>query len=1132
MFPFYKSDKAFHYLIMMLLVCFSVKAIYALEPRSTSETRPGVLDLSQWNYQEEGMLDLRGEWEFYWKQILSPEELSQGGSLNKTGYAPFPHVWGRGEVIKGSLITGEGYATYRLKIILPEANQIWAFKFLDLGTAFRAYVNGKLFASAGIVGTSKESMTPAYRPQVAPFYASEREVDVVLHISNYYHDLGGPWWATSLGTFEAAKAAEKKEILFEMFLIGSIFIMVPYHLGLFFLRRNDKPSLYFGLFCLLMALRTGVVGQKLLSPLFPGNYWVLQMKLEYLNFYLAVPVFMLFVQSVFPKDYPQKILKYFLILGFGFSGLVLVTPATVYTQTLMLYQVIALMAIACFFYVCVLGINRKREGARILAFGTGVFLITALNDILYMNSIIATGNWTAVGTFVFIFSQAYLLSQKFTASFITTEKLSEALAEKNEQLKEHAQELKRLDKLKDEFLANTSHELRTPLNGIIGIAESLLDGATGELKQETKDNLSMITQSGKRLSNLVNDILDFSKMKNQELQLQLKAVDIRSMTDIVLKMSNTLIRNKPIQLYNKIPKDFPLIEADENRIEQILINLIGNAIKFTHEGHVTVSAEWKGNTARVFIKDSGIGVPEEKQKLIFESFEQGDGSTARQYGGTGLGLSVSRKLIELHHGEITVQSRVGEGSTFIFSIPLSKRLKNQVVSEKKDPGENELSAAPAKTAISAEPSLARELALSAKQAENEASSAMETAPGGEERETILIVDDEPINVQVLVNQLKLQNYKVLTATDGYQALEILEKEVPDLVLLDIMMPRMSGYEVCQRIRQKHGATNLPVVMLTAKNQADDIVQGLQCGANDYLTKPFHKKELEARVHRLLEFKKAIAELQYTERLRLELETAHSVQEFLIPHEIPALKEMEIANFYKSASEAGGDWYNYRYRPDFGTLDIVVGDVTGHGVQAAIVTAIAESVFIAIETERLKGSRMGRRDIHQLHPSYFLELLNEVLVATTGVRFNMTCFYSVIDFESQQMVSVGAGHPPCLIWRPSKFTVNLHGKTKQKEVLQISIPSMPLGSVDGGPFYKVVVQDLQKDDVILWYTDGLLENYNAAHQEFSLRTLKKILQQSADRSAEEIKDEIIRQAYHFYGETPTEDDITLIVGKIR
>lgn len=388
--------------------------------------------------------------------------------------------------------------------------------------------------------------------------------------------------------------------------------------------------------------------------------------------------------------------------------------------------------------------------------------------------------------------------------------------------------LQQIDQLKDQFLANTTHELRTPLHGIVGIAESLFEEADEKSPGELRKNLHMIMASGRRLTSLVNDLLDFSKAKNQDLQLKPESLDLHVLAEVVLRSCQPLIGDSPVELRNDIPADLSPVLADSNRLQQILYNLVGNAIKFTRKGHVSVGAVSKDGMFEIVVEDTGIGIPPDKQEAIFRSFEQADGNTAREFGGTGLGLSITRQLVELHGGKIRVESAPGIGSRFFFTLPISSQPTQLVPSP-----------APAKrpSIDSSRPIPLTELNLSN----------LIPVPGtGKIR--LLVVDDEPINHQVLRNYLGEQRYEITSVMDGTKALEVLDQgQKFDLVLLDVMMPRMSGYEVCQKIRDKHLPSELPVIMVTAKNQVQDLVEGLGVGANDYLSKPFSKDEFLARV---------------------------------------------------------------------------------------------------------------------------------------------------------------------------------------------------------------------------------------------------------------------------------------------
>ncbi|MFZ9520983.1 MAG: response regulator [Silvanigrellaceae bacterium] len=413
-------------------------------------------------------------------------------------------------------------------------------------------------------------------------------------------------------------------------------------------------------------------------------------------------------------------------------------------------------------------------------------------------------------------------------------------------------ELRKADKLKDDFLANTSHELRTPLHGIVGLAETLVSGAEGNISSKVRENLNLIALSGRRLTNLVNDLLDFSQIKQRELKLRLSNVELRPMVQILFSLNETLLGTKRIELHNNVEPNLPLLEADESRLQQILQNLIGNAIKFTHEGHIGVSAVIEGKQLRISVKDTGIGIEQSKRQRIFNSFEQADGHINRAYGGTGLGLTITKQLIELHGGNIRVESEPGVGSEFSFTIPICiDSLKN--LDQFSQPG------MPQTTPITRPRMLDSKSTWweVGKEEQNGRSGGMVEAKFHSERGAykVLVVDDELVNRKVLQNQLQNEDYQIIIAEDGHAALEAMANFKPDLVLLDLMMPRMSGLEVLAEIRKKHQVAELPVIILTAKNQINDLITCFGKGANDFLMKPFSQAELLARMRNHLQISK-------------------------------------------------------------------------------------------------------------------------------------------------------------------------------------------------------------------------------------------------------------------------------------
>lgn len=415
-------------------------------------------------------------------------------------------------------------------------------------------------------------------------------------------------------------------------------------------------------------------------------------------------------------------------------------------------------------------------------------------------------------------------------------------------------ELQKTDKLKDEFLASTSHELRTPLHGIIGLAEVMLDSLKSQRSKEEILQLTMIVANGRRLNNLLSDLLDFYKMKEREINVDLTQISLLSLSEAVITFSKPLLGQKNLVLENRISKNIPTISADESKLEQILYNLITNAIKFTQTGSIIVDAKLTDELVEISITDTGIGIPAEKLEQVFEVFTQVDGSMSKEQQGTGLGLSITKKLVELHGSKMMVESEVGKGSCFYFSLPVA-RASSPLIDYSYPASENIKMLGDRMQDIY--PTVSESITNN-------------QTPANRHQHTILVVDDEPANLVILKQCLNSQNYHVLLAKNGIEALSVMEKQIPDLILLDLMMPKMDGYEFCQIIREKWDLISLPILILSAKNRLKDLEKGFQIGANDYLTKPFHPREINARVKTLLLAREAIKHLQENERLLGEI----------------------------------------------------------------------------------------------------------------------------------------------------------------------------------------------------------------------------------------------------------------------
>lgn len=658
-----------------------------------------------------------------------------------------------------------------------------------------------------------------------------------------------------------------------------------------------------------------------------------------------------------------------------------------------------------------------------------------------------------------------------------------------------ANRLQQIDRMKDEFLANTSHELRTPLNGIIGIAESLHDGATGPLPQTTRANLSMIASSGRRLSRLVDDILDFSKLKTRELELRRGVVGMREITEIVIALSRPLLAERKLSLVNQVPADLPLVDGDENRLQQVMHNLIGNAIKFTPSGTITVRGREIDGQVEISVADTGVGIPEARRSRIFESFEQADASTAREYGGTGLGLTITRQLVELHGGEIRLESTEGEGSTFSFTLPIADE------ADRAEPAGKPLETAQSLAERAAD--LGSDEALTAASGTvGDPVSRPAVAESADSRLAgikVLTVDDDPINLQVLHNILSLEGCELTEAPDGETALALLEDSYrPDLVLLDVMMPRLTGFEVCERLRQRFSGNELPVILLTAKNQVSDLVVGLASGANDYLTKPFSKSELIARINTHLSLSKAHTAEAENKRKAEELQQARAIQLSMLPQKLPELPYLDIAVYMKTATEVGGDYYDFFPQED-GGLYVATGDATGHGIPAGMMVAMTKSTIKALDVQS---------------PHTLLKMANQVIRAVNPV--NMTMALNALSISDSGFAISSAAMPPAFLYRGDRGAAE-----------EILVEGLPLGAM-GDSDYSLRVVEFKRGDSLVLISDGLPELRNPDGDILGYDAVQQAVSDHGAGPAQELLDQIVALGDAWSGGRALDDDITVVV----
>ena len=420
---------------LILVLAFLPVSYLQAEPATAKQ---GILDLRSADPDEIHFLD--GDWAFYWNRFVNPLSLRSPESAEGAVSAPLaekpdlfaevPDDWNSLEVAGAR--DGIGTATYYLRVLLPEEHPPLSLKFLDESSAYALYVNGKLYGENGQVARSEEGYVPSYKTRLYELQEKGTVLDIVVHVANFGHRKGGLWERIRIGPQSVVRQYREGRIVFESFIAGTLVIMGFYHLGLFYLRRKDLSTLWFGLFCLIIVLRLVLIGERLLHDIMPGGWWETLLRLEYLSVYGGLTTFIAFVHSLYPGETSRRFLQGLLVVSGCFALFALFSPTIWFTHSVDYSQFVLLVSIGYAVVVFGLAIYRKREGAIFVSVASLVLSATVVNDLAYNQQMIRTTQLVAVGLFVFIFIQAFILSIRFSRAFSTIESMKDSLQKYNQ----------------------------------------------------------------------------------------------------------------------------------------------------------------------------------------------------------------------------------------------------------------------------------------------------------------------------------------------------------------------------------------------------------------------------------------------------------------------------------------------------------------------------------------------------------------------------------------------------------------------------------------------------------------------------------------------------------------------------
>lgn len=1043
----------------------------------------GRLRADAWNPSAKEPLHLNGTWNFYPRVFLGsePQPREQWPAALPLS---LPGSW------SGTELGENGFGTYVVEIpALPGELGIYLGGFpqnyrLLAGTLDLKKITA-LF-SGGYTGKTASSTRNQLKRGLSPLPDfCQAGCYLFFELSDFGLANGASIGeAPQLDHYQRLQVDIRSDIYIEYLTLGMLGFAFFFNLGLYLRHREDTGSLILVGFVLLNIIRYmytyAVPGQFTHEPL----QWLdtLVRKAGYASAPLINICFVSFFQVNFPDQFTRRFLRIQMLLCVPLSLIILAGSSSLMETAI--YSTVG-VSLTSFVY-CIIRMTQailaRTEMALISFIGLSAYAIALFNSFFIAINLYDAPSFVNYGLLIFIFAQSQLVGMRFARTFRLIKELNIKLVDQ--------------EKTRTAFFHNTSHELRTPLNGIIGHIDLLQRQDAEQLSARTKDTLRKCLRLAESLKNQVNTILELARSKRGELELHVNRIDLK----VLLQEADSLAEGLNFKMQRSHYQSRLILEDDQShaindqeKILTIVRNLIGNAFKFgatDRDNDVELRIILNRQSLTIEVVDTGIGIPAGERQRIFEAFTQVTSDARRRYEGTGLGLAMVHDLVKFLGGSIDLESTVNQGSLFRVRLPhqASTLLENPVPA-----GPGSLKPIPAMHSASEE-------------SEPESPASWEHLKA-RRAARILVVDDNATNREVMAEILKSANYEVILAEGGQEALEKMRQEDFNLVLLDLMMPEVSGEDVMETMKKEGLLISVPVILITARASDEDRILGLTLGADDYLAKPILSQELLLRVRNLLERNQYVRTQKEHDVVEQMLFAAQNTERDASHHALPS--HLKLADLYTPAENTGGDWFGYDYHEASKRLYICLGDVTGHGVHSALVTlAVAGAIR---GTWRLLE---GRGSLFSIDEALYLMHQS----AQEAVRFSgkhaekmMTMVFLVIDLERQELHYLNAGHLPIYVRQSSNITTILQA-------------SNPLGIQDSDKFPRRTVP-LEPGALIFVYSDGLTENQGPGGEQLKMRELQKIILNASDPS--QVKATLVQKTASLWGQTALEDDVSFV-----
>jgi signal transduction histidine kinase/CheY-like chemotaxis protein len=789
-----------HLLYISLLYLLSLSG-YQGHTAQRTLIKEGLIDLRDHDLDQP--VELSGDWEFYWDKLLTPKQIT---TTYPTGYMCVPCTWN--DVTVGDTeLSGIGYATYRLRVVLPKEHLEVGIILPDVYTSSRIFMDGINEGGAGKPSSNEAEYEAGWGEKTILYRTKYDTLEIVLQIANFRHSKGGLAQPLLFGSQQTILQEYTRQTMIDLFLTGSLFMGGLFFFGLFWFGKNDKPVLFFSLFCFTYGYRILGAGNYQLQTYFPDIPFLMTYLFEYISLFLSAYLFMRYTRFLYPEETSKRLTDLFSLVSFTLIAITIIAPIHISSQLIEPYFLLLLPGFIYLLWVYLKAVFLERSGAYFSLISTGIVIIVfAQNIMVYFQMTTAMPVFDLFGYISFFFLQSLVLSYRFTNSFKSAKILAEQAAI-----------------AKTEFLSTMSHEIRTPLNAVIGMSHLLSENP----RKDQEENVRTLQLSAKNLMLLINDILDYNKIDSGKLEFEQSEVELRDLMKNLLQTYQSKADEKGVALELSVDKKVPkTVFTDHTRLSQVLSNLVSNAIKFTEKGRVEVSMNQVMRTKeraaiKIKVEDTGIGIPRDKQSMIFETFTQASSSTMREFGGTGLGLAITKKLLGLQGVTIHLFSLPGKGSRFYFTqtfkIPIDTPVRLPAV----------------------------QLTINEKQHKDL------------EALNILLVEDNEVNVLVAKKFLIKWKATVHTVENGQEALDEIIKQGDkyDLILMDLQMPIMDGYTASIEIRSI--GYQRPIIALTASALQEVEEKVRNAGMDGFVTKPFNPNDLLSKILKIHDAKSEV-----------------------------------------------------------------------------------------------------------------------------------------------------------------------------------------------------------------------------------------------------------------------------------